>query len=149
MRLEPMARPRNFLRTDESQWAAIPLRIALGVIFMAHGSQKLFGWAGGKGLAATAQVFAGKLGLSPGWLWASQAGVAEFGGGLLLILGLFTRLGALAISAVMLVALFKVHWGSFFVPAGIEYPLSLLAAALALLIMGGGRFSLDGRWQRR
>jgi putative oxidoreductase len=107
--------------------------------------QKLFGWLGGKGLEGTAGFFAGKLGLTPGILWALLAGIAEFGGGLLVLLGLFTRLGALFISTVMLVAIFKVHWGAFFMPTGIEYAVSLFAAAVALLISGGGKFSLDTR----
>ena len=134
---------KKFCSTDGRQWATIPLRIALGVIFMSHGGQKLFGWLGGKGLEGTGAFFAGKLGLTPGIVWATLAGLAEFGGGLLVLLGLFTRLGALAIATVMLVAIFKVHWGAFFMPTGIEYPFSLLAAAVALLIAGGGKFSLD------
>jgi putative oxidoreductase len=134
---------KRFLTTDAKQWATIPLRIALGVIFLSHGGQKLFGWLGGKGLEGTAGFFAGKLGLNPGILWALLAGIAEFGGGLLVLLGLFTRLGALFISTVMLVAIFKVHWGAFFMPTGIEYTVSLFAAAVALLIAGGGKFSLD------
>jgi putative oxidoreductase len=134
---------KRFLTTDAKQWATIPLRIALGVIFLSHGGQKLFGWLGGKGLEGTAGFFAGKLGLNPGILWALLAGIAEFGGGLLVLLGLFTRLGALFISTVMLVAIFKVHWGTFFMPTGIEYTVSLFAAAVALLIAGGGKFSLD------
>ncbi len=134
---------KRFLTTDAKQWATIPLRIALGVIFLSHGGQKLFGWLDGKGLEGTAGFFAGKLGLNPGILWALLAGIAEFGGGLLVVLGLFTRLGALFISTVMLVAIFKVHWGTFFMPTGIEYTVSLFAAAVALLIAGGGKFSLD------
>jgi putative oxidoreductase len=140
---------KGFLATDAKQWATIPLRIALGVIFLSHGGQKLFGWLGGKGLEGTASFFAVKLGLTPGILWASLAGIAEFGGGLLVLIGLFTRLGALCISTVMLVAIFKVHWGAFFMPKGIEYTFSLLAAAVALLISGGGKFSLDTRLAKK
>lgn len=134
---------KKLLVTDEKLRAAIPLRIALGVIFLAHGSQKLFGWFGGHGLTGTAAFFAVKLGLTPGMPWALLAGIGEFGGGLLLLVGLFTRLGALAIAIVMLVAIFKVHWGTFFMPAGAEFAFSLLCSALALLIAGGGKFSLD------
>ena len=136
---------KKFWSTDDQQWATIPLRIALGVIFLSHGGQKLFGWLGGKGLEGTAGFFAGKLGLTPGILWATLAGLAEFGGGLLVLLGLFTRLGALFIATVMLVAIFTVHWGAFFMPTGMEYAFSLFAAAVALLIAGGGKFSLDTR----
>lgn len=140
---------KGFVATDAKQWATIPLRISLGVIFLAHGGQKLFGWLGGKGLEGTAGFFAGKLGLTPGILWALIAGIAEFGGGLLVLLGLFTRLGALFISTVMLVAIFEVHWGAFFMPTGIEYPFCLFAAAVALLIAGGGKFSLDTRLAKK
>ncbi len=138
---------KKLLVTDEKLWAAIPLRIALGVIFLAHGSQKLFGWFGGKGLAGTADFLAGKIGFAPGMLWAILAGIGEFGGGLLLLFGLFTRLGALMISIIMLVAIFKVHWGVFFMPTGSEYAFSLFCSALALLITGGGKLSLDARLQ--
>lgn len=139
---------KGFLTTDAKQWATIPLRIALGVIFMAHGGQKLFGWLGGKGLVATAGFFAGKLGMTPGMLWAALAGIGEFGGALLLLFGLFTRLGALSIAIVMLMAISKVHWGTFFMPTGIEFALSLLCSAVALLIAGGGKFSLDAWLQK-
>lgn len=134
---------KTLVRTDARQWATLPLRIALGLIFLAHGGQKLFGWLGGKGLTATAAYFAQKLGMTPGLLWAGLAGVGEFGGAVLVLLGLFTRLGALSIAVVMLVAIFQVHWGAFFMPRGIEFAFSLLASALALTIAGGGKFSLD------
>jgi putative oxidoreductase len=136
------------LSTDEKQWATIPLRIALGIIFMAHGGQKLFGWLGGHGLSGTAAFFAAKLGLAPGLLWATLAGIGEFGGGVLVLLGLFTRFGALMIAIAMGVAIAKVHWGSFFLPRGIEFTFALLAGAVALLIAGGGKFSLDAWWQK-
>jgi putative oxidoreductase len=139
---------KMLLGTDEKLWATISLRIALGLIFLAHGSQKLFGWLGGKGLMGTADLFAVKMGLTPGIFWATLAGIGEFGGGLLLLFGLFTRLGALSISIVMLVAIFKVHWGTFFMPTGTEFALSLFCSALALLITGGGKFSLDAWLQK-
>jgi len=140
---------KTLLSTDDQQWGAFPLRLALGLIFLAHGGQKLFGWLGGKGLAGTAGFFAGKLGLEPGMLWALLAGLGEVGGGLLLLLGLFTRLGALVVALIMLVAILKVHWGVFFMPTGMEFALALFAMALALLIIGGGKFSLDARLQKR
>ena len=139
---------KTLMSTDARQWATLPLRIALGVIFLAHGGQKLFGWFGGKGLLATAGYFEGTLGLNPGLLWALLAGLAEFGGAVLVLPGLFTRLGALSIAIVMSVALAKVHWGTFFMPKGMEYAFALLGAAVALLIAGGGRFSLDAWLQK-
>jgi putative oxidoreductase len=140
---------KTLLSTGDQQWGTLPLRLALGLIFLAHGGQKLFGWLGGKGLAGTAGFFAGKLGLEPGMLWALLAGLGEFGGGLLLLLGLFTRLGAFMVALIMLVAIFKVHWGVFFMPTGMEFAFALFAMALALLIIGGGKFSLDARLQKR
>lgn len=139
---------KRILSTSERNWVSIPLRLALGIIFIAHGGQKLFGWFGGYGLNATAGFFAEKLGMTPGILWASLAGFGEFLGGLLVLLGLLTRFGALNIAAVMLVAMFKVHWGAFFLPSGIEYTLALLSSAVVLLIAGGGRFSVDSQIQR-
>jgi putative oxidoreductase len=139
---------KMLLGTDEKLSATIPLRIALGLIFLAHGSQKLFGWLGGKGLIGTADFFAVKMGLTPGMFWATLAGIGEFGGGLLLLFGLFTRFGALSVSIVMLVAIFKVHWGAFFLPTGAEFALSLFCSALALLITGGGKFSIDALLQK-
>jgi putative oxidoreductase len=133
---------KQIFLTDERQWASIPLRVALGLIFITHGGQKLFGWLGGKGLAGTAAFF-GKMGLAPGAFWAPLAGFGEFIGGLLVVLGLCTRLGALSIAVIMIVAILRVHWGAFFLPGGAEYAFALLGAALALLMMGGGRLSLD------
>jgi putative oxidoreductase len=135
--------------TNERMWATLPLRVALGLIFMAHGSQKLFGWFDGNGLTATAKYFESNLGFEPGLLWATLAACGEFFGGLLVLLGLLTRFGALNIAVVMLVAMIQVHWGEFFLPKGIEFTLILLASALALLLLGGGRFSLDPFVQRK
>lgn len=134
---------KKLLFATTPSWTPFPLRMALGLMFMAHGSQKLFGWFGGYGLSATAGFLAEKLGMTPGILWATLAGCGEFFGGLLVFLGLVTRFGALNIAVVMLVAIFKVHWPAFFAPNGFEFPMANLAAALALLIAGGGKFSID------
>ncbi len=140
---------RRMLVETKAGWWTIPLRVSLGVIFMAHGAQKLFGGFGGKGLQATAELFATKLGLTPGMLWAALASGGEFFGGLLVLIGLFTRFGALNIAVVMLVAMLRVHWGAFFMPGGIEYTLALLGSALALLIAGAGPASFDAvLWAR-
>jgi putative oxidoreductase len=127
----------------------LPLRFVVGLVFVAHGSQKLYGWFGGNGLLATATAFEEKMGLAPGLLWAALAGGGEFFGGLLVLFGLLTRFGALNIVVVMLVAIFHVHWGKFFAPAGIEYPLALLGGASTLLIAGGGSCSIDRLIHRR
>jgi putative oxidoreductase len=125
-------------------WEAVTLRVPTGIILVAHGSQKLFGWFGGYGLEGTGQWMA-SVGLNPGYVMALLAGSAEFFGGLALILGLMTRPAAAVSAIMMLVALFGVHWGNgFFLEAhGIEYALALSSATVTLMLMGGGRYSLD------
>jgi putative oxidoreductase len=99
------------------------LHLVLGLIFLGHGSQKLFGLFGGKGLAGTTQMM-NSLGLCPARWWALVAALGEFLGGLLLALGLLTRIGAPLIIGVMLVAIGKVHWSKGFwnSQGGIEFP---------------------------
>lgn len=123
---------------------AVILRVPIGLILAAHGSQKLFAWFGGYGLDGTGQWMA-SVGLNPGFIMALLAGSAEFFGGVALILGLLTRLAALINAVTMLVALFWVHWGKgFFLDThGIEYALALLSATTALVFIGGGQYSLD------
>ncbi|MCA1591531.1 MAG: DoxX family protein [Acidobacteria bacterium] len=124
-------------------WITVPLRLALGIIFCAHGAQKVFGMWEGPGLAKFAANPA-PLGMQPGWLWMGAAALAELVGGVLLLIGLLTRVGAALVAFVMLVAIIGVHWGAFFSNnRGMEYPLSLLGMALALLIAGGGQASAD------
>lgn len=120
------------------------LRVVLGVIFMMHGSQKAFGMFGGGGLEGTAKFFS-SLGLEPASLMAFLAAFGEFGGGLLLILGLFTRFGAFLTGMVSLVAMLSVHIskGFFMSTGGYEYALMLLAASVAVLIAGAGKISVD------
>ena len=126
------------------------LRIPVGLIFAAHGAQKLFGWFGGYGLEGTGQWMA-SIGLAPGYLMALLAGGAEFFGGLALLLGLLVRPASLALAFAMLVAIFTVHIdkGLFMSNNGYEYGLALLAVAVALLISGAGRASLDRGWAAR
>lgn len=139
----------KILRTNPS-WSTVPLRLALGLIFIAHGSQKLFGWFGGYGLVNTGQFFESQLGFTPGVFWVGLAGCGEFFGGLLVVLGLVTRLGALSIGIVMLVAMLKVHFrGGFFLPNGIEYTFALFGISAALFIYGGGRLSFDDIFSRK
>jgi putative oxidoreductase len=134
----------NKILVSNAGWEAVTLRVPIGIILAAHGSQKLFGWFGGYGLEGTGQFMA-SVGLNPGIVMALLAGCAEFFGGIALTLGLMTRPAA-AISAItMMVALFGVHWGKgFFLDShGIEYALALLSATVTLMLMGGGRYSLD------
>ncbi len=125
-------------------FAALVLRVPVGLILAAHGAQKLFGWFGGYGLEGTGQWLA-SIGLGPGYLMALLAGSAEFFGGLALVLGLLTRPAALVAAFTMLVALFAVHIGNglFMANNGYEYALTLAAVSLSLAIQGGGRFALD------
>lgn len=119
------------------------MRVALGVIFIAHGGQKLFGLFGGPGLSETIESFEA-MGLSPGALWGTLAAAGEFFGGAMVLLGFFTRWGALALATVMAVAIAKVHWAEgFFLPAGIEYCLALLGMSLGLVFAGPGKISAD------
>jgi putative oxidoreductase len=130
--------------STEGGWGALALRVPVGVIFAAHGAQKLFGWFGGFGLQGTAGWLE-SIGLAPGTLMALLAGGAEFFGGLALIAGVLTRPAALALAFTMLVAIFKVHFvnGLFMANNGYEFGLALLAASVALLFSGAGRISVD------
>lgn len=120
------------------------LRIAVGVIFAAHGSQKLFGLFGGYGLAGTAQ-YMDSIGLHPGYLMATLAGGTEFFAGLALIIGLLVRPAALGLIFLSLVAIFTVHIsnGLFMANNGYEFALALLGGSLAVLIEGAGKLSVD------
>jgi putative oxidoreductase len=81
--------------------------------------------------------------MRPAWLWMGAAAVSELIGGILVLLGLFTRVGAFLITCVMLVAIFGVLWPRFFAPTGMELAVAFLGMALALLITGGGQVSVD------
>lgn len=142
-----MSAIKNLISTSIStnnSFSALALRLPLGIIFAAHGAQKLFGWFGGYGLEGTGQWMA-SIGLEPGVLLAALSGSAEFFGGLFLILGLLTRPTALVLAITMLVAIFSVHIsnGLFMSNNGYEFGLALLAGAVSLLISGGGRASVD------
>lgn len=143
----------NFIRAmfnTTGGFAALTLRIPVGIILAAHGAQKLFGWFGGYGLEGTGQWMA-SIGLEPGYLMALLAGSAEFFGGLALILGLLTRPAAALSAFTMLIAIFSVHLGNglFMSNNGYEFALSLLAITVALTIQGAGRLSIDNLLARR
>ena len=124
--------------------APLAVRIPVGIIFVAHGAQKLFGWFGGYGLEGTGQ-WMDSIGLHPGVLLALLAGSAEFLGGLALLLGLLVRPASAVLAFTMLVAIFSAHIskGLFLSNGGYEYALALLAVTVALCISGAGRVSLD------
>lgn len=134
---------QKLIATDSS-WGALALRIPVGIIFAAHGAQKLFGWFGGYGLEGTGQ-WMDSIGLSPGYLMALLAGGAEFFGGLALIIGLLVRLASAVLAVAMLVAIFSVHIGNglFMSNNGYEFGLALLAVSVSLLFSGAGRASVD------
>jgi putative oxidoreductase len=120
------------------------LRIVVGLLFVGHGTQKLFGWFGGHGIDGTGGYFE-SLRYRNGPAMAVLAGLAEAGGGTLLVLGLLTWLGAAAIFGVMLNAMLSVHiqngiWNS---NGGVELPLAFSAAAICLAFTGPGRYSMD------
>lgn len=124
--------------------APLALRLPVGIIFAAHGAQKLFGAFGGYGLEGTGQWMA-SIGLQPGYLMALMAGSAEFFGGLFILAGLLTRPTALVLAFTMLVAIVTVHLpnGLFMSNNGYEFGLVLLAASVSLLFSGAGKYSLD------
>lgn len=136
------------IATDNSL-SQLALRIPVGIIFAAHGAQKLFGWFGGYGLEGTGQWMA-SIGLNPGYPIALLAGSAELLGGLALILGLLVRPAATVLAFTMIVAIFAVHIGNglFMSNNGYEFGLALLAASVALAISGAGRGSLDALLSR-
>lgn len=121
------------------------LRLVLGVVFVGHGAQKLFGWFGGGGLKGTAG-WIGSMGMRPAWFWAFMASISEFGSGGLFMLGFLNPLGSLGVIAAMLMAIAKVHWtkGFWSAKGGYEFPLMNLAAALTIGFIGPGAFSVDG-----
>lgn len=127
-----------------TSFALLFLHVALGLLLVAHGSQKLFGWFGGQGFVKTTG-FLEAQGFRPAWLWSLFGGLGEFGGGLLLALGLLSPLGALGIFAAMLMAVLKFHWSKGFwgTKGGYEYPLVLGLLALVLGLTGPGSYSLD------
>ncbi|HEX3735857.1 MAG TPA: DoxX family protein [Solirubrobacterales bacterium] len=120
------------------------LRLVVGVLFMGHGAQKLFGSFGGAGIDGTAAFFE-QAGLRPGRLHAWSAGLAEFGGGLLLALGLLSPFAAAALIGVMTAAIITVHVknGVWATAQGYEYNLVLIAVAVAVSGVGAGAWSLD------
>lgn len=126
--------------------APLAVRIPVGIIFVAHGAQKLFGWFGGYGLAGTGQ-WMDSIGLHPGTLMALLAGGAEFFGGLALLAGLLVRPAAAMQAFAMVVAIFSVHIskGLFMANNGYEYALALLAVTVTLIVSGAGRLSVDAR----
>jgi putative oxidoreductase len=138
------------LISNELAMALVLLRSILGVVFFMHGVQKVLGWFGGYGLKNTLAYFKSTLHIPSPLGYA--AAIAEFLGSIALLFGLFTQAAALGILITMIVATLKVHTPSgFFLNAtndpkrgnGFEYTLTLAVIPLVLVILGGGKFSLD------
>ncbi len=122
--------------------ALLVVRLVLGVIFIVYGSQKTFGWFGGSGIAGAIKMTR-NLGSAHPNLLGWMAALSELGGGLLVLVGLFTPFAAALIISTMLVAISTVHFKKGFLntKSGFEFNLSLIA--LVLVILGGGAISLD------
>jgi putative oxidoreductase len=130
-------------------WGIFVLRVVLGVIFFMHGSQKVLGWFDGHGLAATVTGM-GKMGISAPLAYLSI--FTEFLGGMLLVIGAFTRIVGVGLLINMIVATVMVAFknGFFMSPSGkgYEYNLALMGMSLALALTGPGAFGL-GDWELR
>lgn len=145
---------RRLIATDDNLGTAI-LRLVLGVVFFAHGAQKMLGWFGGHGFSATMAGFTSHMHIPAPLAFLAIA--AEFFGGLGLIVGLLTRVAAFGIFCNMIVAVLKVHlpngffmnWMGTQKGEGYEYHLLVLAITLFLMLRGGGAASLDRLLQSR
>jgi putative oxidoreductase len=120
------------------------IRLVIGVLFIGHGAQKLFGWFGGYGLKGTGGWF-DSIGMKPGVTMALIAGLSELIGGSLFALGLLTPLAGILIAGTMAMAIMKVHAanGLWATANGYEYNLTLLAVAIGIALIGPGRYALD------
>ncbi len=144
---------RWLIETD-GEWVLMLVRVVLGVVFFAHGAQKLLGWFGGPGLGATLRTFHDQLRIPA--VLTCLAIAAEFFGGLGLIVGLLTRVAAFGVAVTIAVALLTVHLkNGFFLnwfgekPGhGIEYHLLVIALAAVLMVKGAGPFSIDAALSR-
>ncbi|MGO4002640.1 MULTISPECIES: DoxX family protein [Pseudomonas] len=134
----------NKVLSTRAGYGLTVVRLFVGIIFAAHGAQKLFGLFGGYGIAGTAQYME-SIGLAPGQLMAILAGGTEFFAGLALIIGLLVRPAALGLTVLSLVAIFSVHIsnGLFMANNGYEFALALLGGSIAVLVEGAGKLSVD------
>jgi putative oxidoreductase len=126
-------------------WIPLPLRLSVGLLFVLHGAEKVLGFNQGPGLSAWMANEKYANGLRPAWLWLGAAALFELIGGILILIGLLTRLGALLLIPVMLVAIYGgLSGGAWPIPlVRIGYPLAMLGGIITLFITGGGRASID------
>ena len=142
------------LLETNGDWVLTLARVILGVVFFAHGAQKLLGWFGGHGLNATIGMFRDQLGIPAPLAYLAIA--AEFFGGLGLIVGFLARVAAVGVAVTMAVAMVKVHlqhgfflnWFGDKQGHGFEYHLLALALALVVIVHGAGAFSLDRAYRQ-
>ncbi|MEQ2527352.1 DoxX family protein [Bacillaceae bacterium CLA-AA-H227] len=120
------------------------IRLVIGILFIGHGTQKLFGWFGGNGLEGTGGWFE-SIGIKPGYSMALLAGLVEVLGGILFAVGLVTPIAGIMIAATMVVSIAKVHGanGVWAQANGYEYNLTLLAVAIGIALIGPGQYALD------
>ncbi len=145
---------KALFQTDDT-WTGLVLRVTLGLVMFPHGAQKLLGWFGGFGFEGTMGFFTQKMGLS--WLVALLIIIGEFFGSLGLLVGFLTRFSAASIGVIMVGAISLVHWPhGFFMNwfgqqqgEGYEYHLLVIGIAAALLMTGGGKWSVDGELAKR
>jgi putative oxidoreductase len=145
---------KAFFETDDS-WTGLILRVTLGLVMFPHGAQKLLGWFGGFGFEGTLGFFTEKMGLP--WIVAVLIIIGEFFGSLGLLAGFLTRFSAASIGVIMLGAISLVHWPhGFFMNwsgrqqgEGYEYHLLVIGIAAALLVTGGGKWSVDRELAKR
>jgi len=143
---------KRLMRTDDNLGSVL-LRLFLGIVFFPHGAQKLLGWFGGGGFAATIQGMTG-MGLPAGIVFLVI--LIEFFGAISLLMGFLSRVSAAGILVVMLGAIVTVHWKfGFFMNwgggqygEGFEYHLLAIGMCLALLVLGSGRYSVDRSMER-
>jgi len=135
------------IKVNLSNFAIFILRATLGVIFLVHGLQKLFGVFGGSGIEGFTQMLAG-LNFAPANFWAWLVAIIEALGGLFLIFGILPRLSSALIAVIMVVAIAKIHAanGLFAMKGGFEYQLLIVAVCLLFVFTGGGKFSLLNKW---
>lgn len=139
----------NKILATKDDFSTTILRVILGIVILPHGAQKMLGWFGGYGFNGTMHHFTDNMGIP--YVFALLAVLAESFGALGLIAGLFTRVAAFGIGATIGVAAFMAHvkygffmnWFGKQAGEGFEYHLLVVGMALALVIVGGGRWSLD------
>jgi putative oxidoreductase len=145
---------KKLIQTDQDVSSLI-LRVLLGIVFFPHGAQKLLGWFGGNGFSGTMGFFTDKMGIPV--IFAFLAIMAESLGSVALITGVLTRIAALGIGSVMIVAVLMVHlphgffmnWFGTQQGEGFEFHILAIAIALALIVKGGGKWSVDRNMSRK